>query len=378
MNSEYVSEALNGLDEAYITEAENAAVKRPARFKWIGAAAACLALVMGTAFFIKTQIGGKPGSYADLPKFTISNPYGDVAGPSQGNTVFDISEDAYPERTTANVYKVVRVNQNEEVLLNMARLLGAEDPKVEYNDKNVHPRMMLKTSDGNVKGSCNENWIQVYSKTVNPVPAKEKLYDDSEYVRIAREFLEKANLNLENAIPTEPYVAVDGLVNSDAEGNYEAFECVDVVYRPKEIDGIEYKWGDACFFCIEMTNEGEIMEARGRLFDFTEPLEYPLMTVGEVINLYEKDRDKLIVFKDCPENGLVATEVKLGYILVHEYRESMQDGESYEDTYMGSWLLPVYVFSGSWLQEGLFDDSFETVICAVSSDYVKFSYTPAC
>ncbi len=375
MKLEYVSEALNGIDEAYIMEAENARVKRPARLAWIGAAAACLMLVIGAAFFIKAQVGGKPGKYADIPKIKITVPNEEVAGPSRGDTVFDIPTEAYPERTAANVYKAVRVEQNEEALLSMARLLGAVDPKVEYNDNNEYPWMWLNTNE--VLGSCNENWIDVYSKTIKPIPAKEKLYDDSEYVRIAREFLEKAKVELGNAIPTEPYVELNGFINSNTGGDYEAFEYVDVVFRPKQIEGIEYSWGYACFFCIEMTNEGEIVEVCGRLFDFTEPVEYPLMTVGEVIDLYENDREKLIVFKDSPEDGLAVTKVKLGYILVHEYRDSIQDGETYEDTYMGSWLVPVYVFSGNLLREdGAIDSGFETIICAVPSDYVEFTPAP--
>jgi hypothetical protein len=101
------------------------------------------------------------------------------------------------------------------------------------------------------------------------------------------------------------------------------------------------------------------------------------MTVGEVIDLYENDREKLIVFKDSPEDGLAVTKVKLGYILVYEYRDSIQDGETYEDTYMGSWLVPVYVFSGNLLREdGAIDSGFETIICAVPSDYVEFTPAP--
>ena len=52
MNKDKVSEALNGLDEAYITEAENTFSRRPRYHAWAAAAAACLALVLGAGLMI--------------------------------------------------------------------------------------------------------------------------------------------------------------------------------------------------------------------------------------------------------------------------------------------------------------------------------------
>ena len=331
MNKEKVSEALNGLDEAYITEAENTFARRPRYLAW--AAAACLALVLGAGLMIG-KAGRGPGSHtSELPHLEII-PADWASVPEVGKAEFDLPSGYLSDWRSANVYEALPLKPEASVLNRIAELLEIDAERIYIGGDGIFDA----------------------DKNVSLEPAREQMYEDEEYLRIAREFLEAIGLPTEDYPLTKVYKN-DFQYNGDSD-DWDAFHLVEVQFSYRPIDGIEGPiLGKRTTIVVGMSNEGEVVELYGGLWDFTKPKEYPLLTIEEAISRYLEDSDDTVIYSNCPAEGGTVTEVYLMYCLT----ETERDGERAYS------LIPVYVFRGA-SGEG----RFMIVTLALSKEHAKF------
>lgn len=331
MNGEILLRKIGEIDDADILHSETMEKRKPRLTTWISAAAASLVLIFGT-LLVLSMVGKNNGSHkSELPKFELV-PEDWASAPTAGKTAFDIPSDLLSDYRSANVYKALPYVPDEDVISRIAELLEIDIQQVYFYSEEGH-----FSAD----------------KIVTLEPAKEQMYEDEVYLRIAREFLEATGLPLENYLETKVYK--NDFTYTDNDDEWDAFHLVEVQFFYRPIDGIDGPiLGTRTSLVVGMTNDGEVVEFYGNIWSFTEPSQYPLLPIEDVIMQYEENREDTVIYSNCPVNGGTATEVYLVYYLTRVIKNGVKEWS----------LIPVYVFRGA-TEKG----HFITMTRAISTEY---------
>ena len=349
MKAEILDRALNGVDDAYIEEAETTGSQKPRFLFAAAAAAACMALLIGVFVLIK----GRRNDTEDSPKLVITDLIELAGSEPGGSPVFELDPETLPKTERGVVIRIEPIEANREFVLRITRALGMSDPE------------LTPSSDGSI--FVKEGESMVHYKPENGLlfidtplhneysPATERQLEDGEYVRIALEHIHTFGLDRFESYdfaPENAKVCENDIING------EKFNEIDVVFTPRLIEGEKAAAGRHNMIVI-LTNDGRLKGVDGWLYDYRGSWGYPLVSAEEAARLAQEDPEGMIIYSDCPDNG-VLTSAELYYCVVRTLGVDELKAEGYLS------LIPVYVFSGG--------TEFERCIVAVpaiSPEYLR-------